>query len=142
MYRKNPDVDIVMNILQATLQAYPASGFVQSLLFQYQERGGLSKKQLEGLHSKASKVKDLPPNLLVTLEAEILKRPNRFKSQAPVSKPIVEKDERPGPLIAAILEKYPAHKRVLLFKHKYEKEGSLHATEFAELEKFGKLLLK
>jgi hypothetical protein len=141
MQRKDPDVDIIMNVLKAALLAYPASGFIQSLLYQYQERGGLSKKQLEGLHSKASKIKTMPPNLLVTLEAEIKKRPTRYKSTAPAPKPVYEKDERPGQLIDAILKKYPAHKRVLLFKLKYDKDGLLSPTEIAELEKFSKLLL-
>ena len=142
MYRKDPDVDIVLNVLKAAREAYPDSHFVESLLFQYQERGGLSKKQLEGLHSKASKIKTIAPNLLATLQAEILKRPTRYKSTIPTPKPIAEKDERPAQLIAAILEKYPGHKRVLLFKLKNEKEGQLSIAELAELEKFSKLLLK
>jgi hypothetical protein len=141
MQRKDPDVDIVMNVLKAAEMAYPASAFIKSLLHQYQERGGLSKKQLEGLHSKASKIKTIPPNLLVTLEAEIKKRPTRYKSLLPVPKPIYEKDERPGQLIDDILKKYPTHKRVLLFKLKYEKDGLLSPTEMAELEKFSRLLL-
>ena len=55
MQRKKPEVDVVLQILQASLEAQPSSSFLQSLLFQYQERGGLSKKQLEGLHAKAKK---------------------------------------------------------------------------------------
>ena len=141
MHRKNPDVDIIMNVLKATQLAYPESAFVKSLLFQYQERGGLSKKQLEGLHSKASKVKTMPVNLLVTLQAEILKRPTRYKSLPPAPKPIAIRDERPEQLITTILRKYPQHKRVLFFKSKYDKDGLLSVPELAELEKFGKLLL-
>ena len=57
MQRLKQDVDIVLDILKAVLEAQPLSSFTQSLLFQYQERGGLSKKQLEGLYSKATKVK-------------------------------------------------------------------------------------
>ena len=56
MKRKKLDVDIVLDILKETLAANPTSSFTASLLHQYQERGGLSKKQLEGLHHKASKV--------------------------------------------------------------------------------------
>jgi hypothetical protein len=141
MYRKDPDIDIIMNVLQAALLAYPDSHFIQSLLHQYQERGGLSKKQLQGLYSKAAKVKTMPPNLLVTLEAEILKRPTRYKSLPPAAKPIYAKDERPGHLIDTILIKYPLHKRVIFLKSKYEKDGALSPTELAELEKFSKLLL-
>ncbi len=43
MQRIRPDVDIVLDLLKAVLEAQPASSFVQSLLIQYQERGGLSK---------------------------------------------------------------------------------------------------
>jgi hypothetical protein len=48
MQRLKPDVDIVLDILKAVLEAQPLSSFTQSLLHQYVERGGLSKKQLEG----------------------------------------------------------------------------------------------
>ena len=75
--KKKPDVDVIMDILKETLKANPAAAFVESLLFQYQERGGLSKKQLEGLHSKASKVSSIAPGKLATLEAIILKSPTR-----------------------------------------------------------------
>ena len=53
MFRKKPDVDIVKDLLELTAVAYPASTFIKSLAFQYEERGGLSKKQLEGLLKKA-----------------------------------------------------------------------------------------
>jgi len=79
MYRKKPDVDIISDVLKASREAYPNSSFLQSLSVQYEERGGLSKKQLEGLYKKAEKIREKPPNWLATLEAEILKRPTRFK---------------------------------------------------------------
>src|SRR5215510_5858118 len=103
MQRKKPDVDIVSDVLKAAREAYPNSSFVQSLSLQYEERGGLSKKQLEGLYKKAEKIKTLPPNWLATLEAEILKRPTRYKSTPPSPKPLYEKDERAGGIIDAIL---------------------------------------
>ncbi|HET9824450.1 MAG TPA: hypothetical protein VFP87_03905 [Chitinophagaceae bacterium] len=141
MHRKKPDVDIINDVLKATLQAYPNSTFVQSLSFQYQERGGLSKKQLEGLYKKAGKVESMPPNWLATLEAEILKRPNRYKSTAPPPTPLYSKDESTGQLISALLEKYPQHKRLLFFKSKYDNNEPLTASEQKELEKFYKILL-
>ena len=58
MYRKKPDVDIINDVLKASREAYPNSSFVQSLALQYEERGGLSKKQLEGLYKKAEKITD------------------------------------------------------------------------------------
>ncbi len=87
MFRKKIDVDVVSDVLKATLSAYPDSVFIKSLSFQYEERGGLSKKQLEGLHKKALKVKTIPPGKLATLDAEILKRPTRFKSTIPPPNP-------------------------------------------------------
>jgi hypothetical protein len=141
MYRKKPDVDIISDVLKASREAYPNSSFVQSLSVQYEERGGLSKKQLEGLYKKAEKIKTIPPNWLATLEAEILKRPTRYKSTPPVPKPLYEKDEKVGTTIEAILKKYPQHKRVLFFQSKYQNNETLSSGELAELEKFQKLLL-
>jgi hypothetical protein len=140
MHRKKPDVDVIKEVLNATQLAYPGSSFIQSLSFQYQERGGLSKKQLEGLYNKASTVKTMPPNWLATLEAEILKRPTRYKSTAPAVKPLYVKDENVGKMILAILEKYPQHKRVLFLKSKYDNNEQLSAIEISELEKFNKLV--
>lgn len=142
MYRKNPDVDIINDILNAAKLAYPGSAFVQSLSRQYQERGGLSKKQLEGLFKKAEKIKTIPPNWLATLEAEILKRPTRFKSELPPPSPLYTRDEHVGQMMDAILEKYPLHKRVLFMKSRFDNNEPLSAIELAELQKFHKILLK
>ena len=136
MQRKNPDVDIIKDILEAALVAYPSSAFIQSLLNQYIERGGLSKKQLQGLLSKVSKLDSIPVNKIATLEAEILKRPNRYKSELPPPTPLYTKDKQTGDLIDAILKKYPQHKRVLFFKSKYDNNEVLNATEISELKKF------
>jgi hypothetical protein len=140
MYRKKVDVDIISDVLNALLEAQPHSTFVQSLSHQYQERGGLSKKQLEGLYNKALKVKTIPANKLATLEAVILKRPTRYKSAPPAPKPLYEKDERLGQMMDAILAKYPQHKRVLFLKSKYDNNESLSPAEVLELERFSKLL--
>src|ERR1700754_3984963 len=107
MFRKKIDVDVVKDILEAALAAYPDSTFVKSLSQQYEERGGLSKKQLEGLFKKSQKIQSIPVGKLATLEAMILKRPNRYKSAPPAPKPLYQKDERIGELINAILAKYP-----------------------------------
>jgi len=140
--KKKPDVDVIMDVLNETLQANPSSAFVQSLLFQYQERGGLSKKQLEGLHSKALKISTIAPGKLATLEAIILKKPTRYKSPLPVAAPVPEKDTATGQMINAILEKYPQHKRVLFYKAKFDNNEAFSTIEKAEIEKFGKILLK
>jgi 3-hydroxyacyl-CoA dehydrogenase len=140
MNRLKPDVDIVHDILKAVLEAQPLSSFTQSLLHQYQERGGLSKKQLQGLYSKAQKVKSIPSGKMATLEAIILKRPTKDKSPLPVSEPLYVKDEEAGRMIKTILEKYPQHKRVLFYKSKYDNNEILPASELAELQKFFKML--
>lgn len=139
MQRLKPDVDIVLDILKAVLAAQPLSSFTQSILHQYQERGGLSRKQLEGLYSKASKIQSIPTGKLATLSAIILKKPQRYKSELPEIKPLYEKDEAAGKMITDILTKYPQHKRVLFLKSKYENNEALSATEIAELQKFNKL---
>ena len=140
--KKKPDVDVIMDVLQETLKANPASPFVQSLLFQYQERGGLSKKQMEGLHSKAVKVPTIAAGKLATLQAIILKKPTSYKSPLPIAAAAYVKDTADGDLITAILSKYPLHKRVLFYQAKFDNNEVLSVAEKTELEKFAKLLLK
>jgi len=142
MNKINPDVDIVNDILKAVLEVQPASVFVNSLYNQYCERGGLSKKQLEGLHSKASKIATINPGKLATLEAIIKKKPTRYKSTMPeIATAVKEKDTATGKIIDAILANYPQHKRVLFLKTKYA-DDALTAIDITEIQKFKKLLLK
>ena len=140
MQRKKPDVDVIKDVLKEALLAFPDSEFIRSLSFQYEERGGLSKKQLQGLYQKAGKVKTIPAAKLATLEAVILKKPTRYKSAPPPSQPLYTKNTAAGQLIDGILAKYPQHKRVLYFKTKYENNEPLSVADIAELEKFHKLL--
>ena len=142
MHRINPDIDIIADLLNAVLKARPTDEFCRSLLHQYQERGGLSKKQLEGLLGKASKFTDVPPGKLATLEAIILKKHTNHRSTvATVIKEADAEDETPARILA-ILQKYPAHKRVLYFKMKADKNELLTTVEKDELLKFTKILLK
>ena len=136
----NSDIDVVRNVLELTEAAFPASAFVKSLHQQYLNRGGLSKKQLEGLYQIAQKVNTIPVGKLSTLEAIILKKPTRYKSEKPPLAPLYKKDEELGKKIDTILEKYPQHKRVLFLKAKYENNEIFSSTEIADLEKFYKLL--
>lgn len=124
------------------VKAHPESHFVNSLYQQYCNRGGLSKKQLEGLYDKAYKTAGIPQNKLATLEAIIKKKPTRERAAA--SKKNIEpvKDEATGQLLSGILAKYPQHKRVLFLKMKYDNNEKLAAAEIAEVQKFSKLLLK
>lgn len=139
---KKPGVDVILDVLLAAQAALPASVFINSLLQQYRERGGLSRKQLEGLHAKASKLSQVPPAKLATLQAIILKKPQRYRSATPVSAPIVTRDPVPATLIRQILERYPTHKRVLYLKARYEQMGSLPEVEKKELERLAGILLK
>lgn len=140
--KMKPGVDVVLDVLNETLAAAPASEFIKSLLFQYQERGGLSKKQLEGLHAKAIKAGTIGVGKLATLEAIILKKPTRYKSVVSVApvEPVV--DTAVADTIHQILAKYPQHKRVLFYKTKFDNKETFSATEKEELEKFRKILFK
>ncbi len=137
---KKKEVDIVNDVLEECITAYPVSAFVISLYKQYMQRGSLSKKQLQGLHSKASKIENIQTGKLATLEAIIKKMPTRSKSELPENKPMFEKDESVGKIMTTILEKYPQHKRVLFLKLKYDNNDLLSTTETDELKKFEKLL--
>jgi len=138
---KKPGVDVIDKILDACFTADRDSLFIQGLWHQYEERGSLSKKQLQGLYQKALKVKEMPPNWLATLEARILKMPTRYKSTAVQQAPVFTKDEAIGTMIKAILTKYPQHKRVLFLQSKYDNNESITTADKQELEKLAKLLL-
>jgi septum formation topological specificity factor MinE len=142
IHRKKIDVDIIKDILEAMLVAKPNAVFIKSLAQQYDDRGNLSKKQLQGLLAKASGVESIAAHKLATLEAEILKRPTKYKSviTTTVNTP-AQNNDNSAALINAILLKYPGHKRVIFLKTKLETEGSLTVTEKNELEKFTTLLL-
>lgn len=142
LQKKKVDVDVIRDVLNAMLAARPDSAFVKSLAHQYEERGGLSKKQLEGLYQKALKVHSIPENKLATLEAVILKKPTKYKSAPPPPKPLYHKDEQVGQMIDAVLAKYPQHKRVLFFQVKYNNNETLTPPEITELEKFHRMLNK
>ena len=135
-------LDIIDKILDACYQHNPNALFIMSLMHQYEERGSLSKKQLQGLHQKALKVKDMPANWLATLEATILKMPTRYKTPAQAGKPLFQKNENINNIIAAILLKYPQHKQVLLLQTKINKNEQLTTNELNDLKRFEKLLLK
>lgn len=142
MHRKKPGVDVILDILNQTLAANPTSSFVSSLLNQYLERGGLSKKQLEGLYHKSSKVTDISPAKIATLEAIILKKTVKERAPASQVQPLLLKnDENLGMLIKSILEKYPQHKRVLFFKTRFDNNELFSVAEAEELMRFYKLLL-
>lgn len=124
------------------MEAQPESAFAKSLYRQYCARGGLSKGQLEGLQNKAAKVKSISPGKIATLQAIILKKHTKFRSEKPVVAAPAPRDETIGQDIAAILEKFPQHKRVLFLKSSYEKAGLLSPADTSEIKKFKAILLK
>ncbi len=141
MFKKKPGLDIIDKVLEACYNANPDALFILSLMHQYEERGSLSKKQLQGLYQKASGVQDMPANWLATLEATILKMHTKDRSKVISTAPIYTKDEAAGKLINDILAKYPQHKRVLFLQSKYLNNEILTAAEITELGKFSKILL-
>lgn len=137
-----PEIDIINEVLEECIIAYPVSSFIISLYKQYRQRGSLSKKQLEGLYSKASKINNIAQNKLATLEAVIKKMPTRYRFEKPENKPMFEKDSAAGKIINDILDKYPQHKRILFLKMKYDNNDVLSVAEIGELKRFEKVLLK
>ncbi|MEP7250878.1 MAG: hypothetical protein ABI683_00820 [Ginsengibacter sp.] len=142
MNKNKLKIDIVNAVLEDCIIAFPLSSFIISIYKQYMQRGSLSKKQLQGLYSKASKIEDISPGKLGTLEAIIKKMPTRYKSELPENKPMFEKDKIAGDIIENILGKYPQHKRVLYLKAKYDNDEVLTPAENTELKKFNKILVK
>jgi hypothetical protein len=141
MQRKKFDVDVVKDVLELMLAAKPDSEFIKSLHHQYLERGGLSKKQLEGLYQKAHKVPGIPVQKLATIEAIMLKKVTRDRSKPSVTAdPMFQKNKAAGQMMDAILAKYPQHKRVLFLKAKYDNNEALSPAETGELKKFEKML--
>ena len=140
MQQNKPKLDIINMLLEDCIMAFPVSSFVISIYQQYQRRGWLSKKQLQGLYDKASKINGVAPGKLAALESIIKKMPTREKSELPEPTPMFVKDEAAGKLISDILSKYPAHKRVLFLRAKYENNEVLSVSDIAELKKFMQVL--
>lgn len=140
MQQNKPKLDIINMLLEDCIMAFPVSTFVISIYQQYQRRGWLSKKQLQGLYDKASKINGVLPGRLAALESIIKKMPTRQKSELPENTPMFIKDEEAGKLIDEILAKYPHHKRVLFLKAKYDHDEALSSSDVAELKKFRQFL--
>ncbi len=140
MQKQKAQIDIVNEVLETCIIAYPVSSFIISLYQQYQQRGSLSKKQLQGLYSKSAKIENIATGKLATLEALIKKMPTRYKSELPAPVPLFEKDEAIGKMIAVILEKYPQHKAVLFLKAKFDNNEPLSLTEISELKRLQQVL--
>ena len=134
--------DIIDKILDACYQSNKDALFIMSLMHQYEDRGFLTRKQLQGLYYKAEKVPELAPGLLATLQATIDKLPVREKQPQKVTLKEAVKDEASLQLIHEILQHYPQHKAVLAWQHKLSQQHELSATEITELKKLHKLLMQ
>ncbi len=141
MHRINPDIDIVADVIEAVLIAKPGDAFCKSIRIQYMERGGLSKKQLEGLQGKAVRIPGIPPGKLATLEAIIKKKHVTHRSEITVVQQEKKTDVEAGNMIDEILNTFPQHKRVVLFKTFFDKDQVLGTAEKEELKKFYKILI-
>lgn len=141
MSGNNAGVDIVADVLQAVIQSRPEDSFCQSLWQQYQERGSLSKKQLEGLLGKARNFTDVNPGKLATLEA-IIKRKNQVHRTEKTEIKETEIDNTPIQEMNMILDKYPEHKRILFLKSKWDKKEVLTTAETEDVTRLKKLLCK
>ena len=131
-----------MSILETLKENKPDSAFISSLHQQFCNRGGLSKKQLEGLYAKAVQSKIISSAKLATLEAIIKKKPNRYKSEKIKTIAVEQKDESILQTLESILDKFPQHKMALFLQSKFKHNDPLSETEIAEIKRLGKVLLK
>jgi hypothetical protein len=138
----NINLDFVEKILTACYNSNKDDLFVMSLMHQYEDRGFLTKGQLQGLFYKAEKLEDLPAGLLATLQATITKLPTREKKNTPIVLNEVKKDEVTENMLSDILAKYPQHKAVIGLQNNFNKYDKLTSTEKLELNKIYKLLSK
>ena len=146
MLSKNKKIDVIDKLLSLCYAHNKDALFIMSLMHQYEERGSLSKKQLEGLLLKAQKIKEIPAHQIAAVEAIVLKMPTRDKT--PVQKITPALNEAQAQISTAlaqadqILALYPAHKQVLLLKSKLTSHQLLTPQEQADLTKFVKMLVK
>jgi hypothetical protein len=146
MLSKNKKIDVIEKLLALCYEHNKDALFIMSLMHQYEERGSLSKKQLQGLLLKAQKIKEIPAHQIAAVEAIVLKMPTRDKT--PVQKTTPANSEAETQIAAAlaqteqILAVYPFHKQVLLLRSKLMSHQSLTPQEQADLNKFVKILIK
>jgi hypothetical protein len=133
-------MDLTLTILEKLIAAKPNAAFVLSLHQQYCNRGGLSKKQLEGLYAIAQKSEIISAPHLATLEAIIKKKPTRYRSEKIERAPVYEKENMALPFVQAILEKRPQHKMALFLQAKILAGQAITPGELTELKRLHKHL--
>lgn len=142
MQLKKGDIDVVDKILNLCYQHYrQQDAMLMSLMHQYEERGFLTKAQLQGLFYKAEKLPDLPAGLLATLQSTIKKLPTKNKKSDPV---IIntesKKDEETENMLTKILAAFPQHKAVIGLLNNFKKHDKLTPAEKLELTKIYKFM--
>jgi len=146
MLSKNKKIDVIEKLLALCYEHNKDALFIMSLMHQYEERGSLSKKQLQGLLLKAKKIKEIPAHQIAAVEAIVLKMPTRDKTPVQKTTPAISEAETQIAAALAqteqILAVYPFHKQVLLLRSKLMSHQSLTPQEQADLNKFVKILLK
>jgi len=146
MLSKNKKIDVIDKLLSLCYAHNKDALFIMSLMHQYEERGSLSKKQLQGLLLKAQKIKEIPAHQIAAVEAIVLKMPTRDKT--PVQKTTPAHTGAEAQITAAIaqteqiLAVYPSHKQVLLLRSKLMSNQPLTPQEQTDLTKFVKILVK
>ena len=137
--RRGDRFNIVNYILEECILAYPVSSFIISLYKQYQQRGSLSKKQLQGLYGKASAIPEINPAKLATLEALIKRMPTRYKSDLPQQEePVSGKEDLK--MMEQILQAFPAHKGALALQAMLLSGIQLSPRELSDLKRFSSLI--
>lgn len=142
MEKKKDSIDFVEKILTVCYNNNKNDLFVMSLMNQYEDRGFLTKGQLQGLFYKAEKVDDLQPGLLATLEATLSKLPTKTKSEKPEIITEVKRDVETESKLKTILDKFPQHKAIIGLQNNFNKFDKLSSAEKLELDRFYKLLIK
>lgn len=146
MLSKNKKIDVIDKLLSLCYAHNKDALFIMSLMHQYEERGSLSKKQLEGLLLKAKKIKEIPAHQIAAVEAIVLRMPTRDKTPVQKTTPaIIEAQAQISAALAQveqILAVYPSHKQVLFLKYKLSSKQPLTPQEQADLTKFVKILVK
>jgi hypothetical protein len=146
MFPKNKRIDVIDKLLALCYAHNKDALFIMSLMHQYEERGSLSKKQLQGLLLKAQKIKEIPAHQIAAVEAIVLKMPNRDKT--PLQKTTPANKGAEAQISAAlaqteqVLAVYPSHKQVLLLRSKLISNQPLTPQEQTDLTKFVKILVK
>jgi hypothetical protein len=143
MQKTKNGVDVIDKVLNACYEKYSDSLFIMGMMHNYEERGWLTRKQLVGLHEKASKIKDLSPGWLAAIEVMIKRLPVKDKTPA-VNLDANKVEHNQSDYLAKaneILEKYPQHKAIISFKAIIEMNKPLTSAQQSQLNKLHKLLL-